>query len=750
MLDKQYQPDIYEEKLYQLWLEHDCFNPDSEINLQNPLRKNKPEAFSVIMPPPNANDPLHVGHAMFVTIEDILVRYARMQGKDTAWIPGTDHAGIETQFVFEKKLKKEGKSRFDFDRDTLFQMIWDYVKTNSDTAVAQIKKLGASADWSRFKFTLDPDIVKNVLTTFVKMNEDGLIYRENRLVNYCYKCGTAFSNLEVDHQEQNSKLYHLKYGPLTVATTRPETIFADIAIAVHPTDERYLKYHNQYVEFEGLIGKVKLLVIADDFVDPEFGTGAVKITPFHDFNDFAFYQRHKDKFKDVDVEMAIDFNGRLTKITGKYQGLKALASRAQIVSDLEEKQLIEKTDNNYHNKLSVCYRCQNPIEALPLPQFYVKVKTLTEAVTKELDKGSVAVYGAGHDKILRHWLDKLEDWNISRQIVWGIRMPVWYDAIANPKLQIGFLDKDKQRVSGTLAELQNKFSLAEIKKGLQSLSAPMGAEYMVSLSEPGENYLQETDTFDTWFSSSQWPVVTLKNNKANDFERFYPTSVMETAYDILMFWVMRMLMMGLYSTKKVPFSKVYLHGLIRDSKGLKMSKSKGNVINPMEITQKYGADALRMALVIRSSHGLDKSVSDADFKAARNLSNKIWNASRFILMQIEEGKTTQSGAHDQLVLDKAKEISTNVSKNLDKLQLGVAADTLYSEFWHWYCDIVIEEAKTGLVGQDALITVLKTFLKLLHPFVPFVTEAVWQELLTQNLGSEQEKILASSPWPSSL
>lgn len=746
MLDTNYQAKNHEDQIYKLWLEHDCFNPDSEIN-QNLIKKSKKakESFSIIMPPPNANDPLHVGHAMFVTLEDILIRFARMQGKDTVWIPGTDHAGIETQFVYEKKLKKEGKSRFNFDRNTLFQMIWNYVSDNSAIAVDQIKKLGASADWSRYKFTLDKDIVKTVIETFIKMNKDGLVYRTNRLVNFCPKCGTAFSNLEVNHKEQETSLYYIKYGPFVLATTRPETKFGDTGLAVHPADKRYQQYVGQEIKVEGLNGNFKLKVIADEFVDKEFGTGVVKITPYHDFNDFAAWQRHKDELPEP--IQVIDFEGRLTKATGKYAGLKVAIAREQVVKDLEEKGLLVKIDKNYHNNLSVCYRCGNAIEPLPLPQFYIKVKKLTQAVIKKIDQGEVKVYGAGHDKILRHWLETLEDWNISRQIVWGIRLPIWYKIEENLDAQITFIDREKQRVNGKLAELLEKYQIEQIRLGLQNISANVEAKYLIAQENPGEEYLQETDTFDTWFSSSQWPFVTLLNNKPGDFERFYPTNTMETAYDILMFWVMRMLMMGIYKTGKTPFKNVYLHGLIRDAKGQKMSKSKGNVVNPMEINEKYGTDALRMALIIRSSAGLDKSVGDGDFKAARNFSNKLWNASRFILLSKEENKNKQSTScpNDQIFKDKLKQITKDIGKNLDSFQLGVAMDTLYNEFWHWFCDHCIEESKNGLINQSLMLEGLITFLKLLHPFIPFVTEAIWQELSSQNL--VDEKILASSAWP---
>jgi len=774
-MDKHYQAKENETKIYQLWEKADAFNPDSDINQK--LKNDDLPSFSIIMPPPNANDPLHLGHAAFLTLEDILIRHARMTGHDTLWLPGADHAGIETQFVFEKKLKKEGTSRFHFDRATLYQMIWDYVATNSQIAIKQSKQLGASADWSRFKFTLDDDIVQSVIATFKQMLEDRLIYRANRLVNYCPKCGTGFSNLELDHREEIGSLYYLKYGPITIATTRPETIFADVAIAVHPKDQRYHKYHGQTIEYQGLFGLVKLLVIADDFVDPEFGTGAVKITPFHDFNDFAFWQRHQAELKQavqnnqlgyVELKeklinnnqlsaeeinspaLAIDFTGRLTKFTDQYAGLKAHIAREKIVSDLQEANLIEKIDRNYLHSVTSCYRCGSNIEPLPLPQFYVKVEPLTKAVLEKIKKKELTIYGAGHDKILKHWLENLEDWNISRQIVWGIRLPVWYDAQENPQLRISFIDKNQARISGPIGELLTKYSFAEIEAGLQSLTAPIDAQFVVSQEKPDPNkqYLQETDTFDTWFSSSQWPVVTLKNNQPDDFERFYPTTIMETAYDILMFWVMRMLMMGLYSTQQLPFKKVYLHGLIRDSKGQKMSKSKGNVINPLEIGEKYGTDALRMAIVIRSSAGLDKTLSEADFQAMRNLNNKLWNAARFILLQKEnQAITDQNTAKlDKKFTKNLEKIVLAVSRNLDQLQLGLAADTLYNEFWHWFCDQCIEDAKKGLISQEKLFDGLVIFLKLFHPFIPFVTESIWQILYQEQLVAEP--LLMTSRWPS--
>ncbi len=747
-MDKHYDHTQCEHKIYQLWESLESFNPDSKLNSAN-KKETQNEPFTIIMPPPNANDPLHVGHAMFVTIEDILIRYHRMLGDDTLWLPGTDHAGIETQFVFEKKLQKKDQSRFNFDRETLYKMIWDYVQENSDTSINQMKKLGASADWSRYKFTLDQDIVDTVLNTFVKLSEKGLIYRANRLVNYCTKCGTGFSELEINHLEQTNPLYYIKYGPLVVATTRPETKFADVALAVHPEDKRYQEYVSKVLEVPGLFTTYQLPVIADEFVDPKFGTGVVKITPYHDHNDFEFFEKHKNEelLKNTAPQKAIDFSGRLTELAGPYQGLTIFTGRKKVVEDLEKNKLLVKIDQKYNSSVAICYRCKRAIEPLPLPQFYIKIKPLIKPIIEDLDRGKLKVYGAGHDKILRHWLEILEDWNISRQIVWGIRMPVWYDSRKNPQINITFIDQSKQKQTGSLSELLKNHDLSEIKAGLQSLLAPEEAEYEISLEEPSEYHLQETDTFDTWFSSSQWPVATLKNSKPGDFERFYPTQVMETGYDILMFWVMRMLMMGKFLTNKLPFNTIYLHGLIRDAKGQKMSKSKGNAVNPMEVAEKHGADALRMALVIRSSAGLDKSIGEPDFKAARNLTNKLWNAARFILLMIEDKpfKSQQLLPLDTKFTQDLSSVVKEVSDQLQRYQVGLAAETLYNRFWHWFCDECIEQCKNDQISLENLTVGLTTFLKLFHPFMPFITEQLWQKLVEDNL--VEEKLLISGQWP---
>ena len=741
-MEPKYLPEEHEAKIYALWQQHDSFNPDHYKTKKG--RSQKP--FCIIMPPPNANDPLHIGHAMFVAIEDTLTRFHRMLGDDTLWLPGTDHAGIETQFVFEKKLQKQDQSRFQFDRTTLYQMIWEYVQANSDTAIDQIKKLGASCDWSRFKFMLDKDVVELTKKTFEQMHKDGLIYRDIRLVNYCTKCGTSYSELEVQTIEQTTNLYYVRYplidSPnkyIIVATTRPEPIFADTHLAVHPKDAPH-KY---------LIGKQVLnpltsepmTIIADEFVDPKFGTGIVKLTPAHDANDFAVAQKHH-----LPMHIAITREGKLSAAAGKYAGLKVADAREQIVVDLTEQELVEKIDTAYKNTIKTCYKCGRTIEPLPLPQFFVAVnkpgKSLTKAALKSLASKETKIYGAGREKILKHWLENLNDWNISRQIVWGIRIPVWYQVDGyETEIRASFLDAAGGYVTGTLENLLKSHSLAKIIKGLQTVSADIHVPYSVGNAPPRNKhtYLPETDTFDTWFSSAQWPVTTLKTTNKSDFARFYPTSVMETGYDILPFWVMRMLLLAIYLTGKSPFSEVYLHGLVRDQHGKKMSKSKGNVVNPLDMVAKYGADAVRMALVIRSTPGIDKSVGERDFLAMRNLTNKIWNATRYVVQQTTLDSPALPG--DKAVCKKFAQLAKQTTTLLIKRKIGVAADTIYNQFWHWFCDECIESHKQNKLSTRCLRATLQTLLQLLHPFMPFVTETCWQEL-------SGESLLIESTWPS--
>ena len=739
-MDKNFNHTEHEERIISAWEKSGVFAAPEASKAKAEGKR----PFSIIMPPPNASDPLHVGHAMFVTVEDILVRYHRMRGDATLWLPGTDHAGIETQFVFEKKLAKQGKSRYDFDSKTLYKMISDYVTEFSGVSVQQMKRLGASADWERFRFTLDEDVVGFVLNTFEKLHKDSLIYRSERLVNYCVKCGTSYSELEVEYEEKTGALYYIKYplvegGDIMVATTRPETMFGDTAVAVNPEDEKYKQLVGKMVRLP-LTERV-IPIIADSMVEKEFGTGAVKITPAHDMADFETGKRHG-----LPLVQIIDFSGRMTETAGEFAGMKVELARAAVVEKLDSLGLIAQTKNHVHG-VGTCYRCHSVIEPLPLAQFFIKTGTLAEKALRSLETGETVVLGAGRDKILVNWLTNLKDWNISRQIVWGIRIPVWYDSEKNPEMEVGFLNLAGEYVKGNLDEMIGLgHTLEEIELGLQTLRSPVGAEFVVSKSKPGENYLQETDTFDTWFSSGQWSVVTLATNKPGDLEYYYPTSVIESGYDILTIWIMRMMLLSIYLTGKTPFKWVYLHGLIRDEQGRKMSKSIGNVVNPLDLVEKYGADALRMALVMSTTPGNDSNVGEAKVRGMRNLANKIWNAGRYVLENSRQKDPSTSlgmteGANDEEFKEKLKMMVEGVTGQLESLKIGLAAETVYNEFWHWFCDEAIEAHKNLKISDAVLRDGLTTFLKLLHPFVPFVTEAVWKELFP-NKG-----LLAASSWP---
>src|SRR5258708_5346270 len=526
-MDKIYSHKETEDRIYKFWEEKGFFKP--EVN-----PKGKP--YSIILPPPNANAPLHFGHAMYV-IEDILIRYRRMKGDSALWLPGADHAGFETKFVFKKNVQKTGKSRFDYDRDTLYKMIWDFVQSNRPIMENQLKKLGFSLDWSRKKFTLDPDIISIVYKTFKKLHDDGLVYRGYRLVNYCTFDGTSFSDLEVIHKEKESSLYFVKYffekggGNISVATTRPETIIADVAVAVNPKDKRYKDLKGKNVI--NPITNERLPIIFDSSVDMEFGTGALKITPGHEPKDFEIAQRNNLK-----GESLIGFDGKIKE--GKYKGLYAKQAREKVAEDLEKEGLIEKIEKIIH-QAPVCYKCQNIIEPLLMEQWFVKMEPLAKPAMEALKKGEIKISPKRLEKVLSDFLENIRDWNISRQIVWGIRIAAF---------------KNKKTGGWVVTEGE----------------APTVGDWE-----------QDTDTFDTWFSSSQFPFATLQTTKPDDFERFYPTDVMETGYDILRWWVARMIMMGLYKTGKIPFRDVVLHGMVNDPKGLKMSKSKGNVVDPLEI-----------------------------------------------------------------------------------------------------------------------------------------------------------------------
>ncbi|MBF8250106.1 MAG: valS [Candidatus Levybacteria bacterium] len=702
-MDKVYNHKDVEERIYKNWEEAGYFKP--EINPQG-----KP--YSIILPPTNANGALHFGHAMYV-VEDILIRYHRMQGFSALWLPGTDHAGIETQFVFEKRLRDQGKSRLDFKKAELYEMIKAYVDENRGGIEKQLRRLGFSLDWSREKYTLDEDIVKIVYKTFKKLYDDGLAYRAKRLVNYCTFDGTSFSDLEVIHEERKSLLYYIKYGPLVLATTRPETKFGDTAVAVHPNDKRYKKYIGQELEIETVLGRAKIKVIADESVDPEFGTGVVKITPAHDFNDFEIGIRHNLPLKQV-----IGFDGKMNHFAGKFAGLYIKQARKAIVEEMQAKGLIEKIDENYQNRVGLCYKCKNVLEPLPLEQWFVKMEPLAKPAIEAVKSGKIKIYPKSFEKRYFQFLENIRDWNISRQIVWGIRIPAW-----------------KNSKTGKWVVTDGE--------------APKG-----------KDWVQDEDTFDTWFSSAQWSFATLMTNCDCDgsggfFDHFYPTSVMETGYDILPWWVARMVMVGIYRTGKVPFKNILLHGLVNDPLGKKMSKSKGNVINPLELVDQYGADAVRFALIYGNATGNDQALSYPKLDAARKFTNKLWNMGRFIDMnrtsvfakastdkqksKVKSQNLTElvkiaKNESDKEMIKEVGELVKKVTKDLEKYNFNYAAEGLYEFIWHEFADKYIEKVKAQksklkTLDRNSFVILNSSFLillKLLHPFMPFVTEEIYQ------------------------
>jgi len=717
VMDKAYDHALVEDTIYKKWEEQGLFKPEVNPN-------GKP--FTIILPPPNANGSLHFGHAM-MSLEDIMIRYNRMKGAAALWIPGADHAGFETQFVFEKKLLAEGKSRFDYDRETLYKMIWDFVHENKGGMENQLRKLGFSVDWSRQKFTLDPDIIEVVYKTFKKLFEDDLVYRGNRLVNYCTRDGTSFSDLETVSEVKEGVLYHIQYplvegGHIVVATTRPETIFGDVAVMVHPEDARY----------KDVVGKLAHLpltdreipIIADLYVEREFGTGAVKVTPGHDSNDFEVGRRHE-----LPLIQVIGFDGKFQS-TGVVDGLYSKQARVKVLELLKEKNLLAE-EKQHKMVIKTCYKCKTVLEPLPLEQWYVKVKPLAERAIEAVKKGEIKIFPKNFETWYFQWLENLNDWNISRQIVWGIRIPAWQ---------------------------------CEECKGwtVTGGETPSGCSKCQSV-----KLKQDQDTFDTWFSSGQWPFATLQTTQSGDFEKFYPTTVMETGYDILKAWVSRMAMLGIYMTNKAPFQHVVLHGLVNDPLGKKMSKSKGNVINPLELVETYGADAVRFALVYGTALGNDQSLSYPKLDAARKFTNKLWNMARFIEFQqtkypelvadslrVAEIFTDMDSIsnrlpdQDKLIVEKTNKLILDITEHLDRYQFNYAAEKLYEFAWHEFADVYIEQSKVSMENESTrqqsftvLVSVFAAILKLLHPFMPFVTEELYGQL---KLG---EKMLIIESWP---
>lgn len=710
---KPYDPAEHEAKIYKLWEESGFFNPDNLPATENGERS---EPFTIVMPPPNANASLHAGHALFVTVEDIMTRFARMRGKKALWLPGSDHAGFETQVVYEKKLEKEGRSRFQMTREDLYKEIWDFVQENKSSMENQVRSLGASCDWSRELFTLDDRVIKIVYDTFKQMEDDELLYRGARTVNWCPKHQTSLSNLETNHHERTDPFYYIKYGPFTIGTVRPETKFGDKYVVMHPDDERYKAYeHGQEIEVEWINGTITATVIKDKASDPEMGSGVMTITPWHSNVDFEIAKRHN-----LDFEQIIDWRGKLLPIAGEFEGMNIKDARPKIVEKLKEKGLLVDVDENYKHSVPCCYKCEREIEPQIKTQWFVKMRPLADKAIAALDAGEFAFVTDRDERVYRDWMAKIDDWNISRQIAWGIPIPA--------KVCVD------QACGHGMVDLDDTISKCE---------------------KCGGNVEQDPDTFDTWYSSGQWPLATTGYPESGDFKTYYPTSVMETGKDILFFWVARMLALGLYRTGSVPFKKVYLHGMVRDKKGLKMSKSKGNVIAPSEIQERFGTDALRMGLIVNNAPGTDMNLDPDKVNAYKKFANKLWNISRFVLDATgdyagEATYTTEDAGNIQDALEKNVE---TITKYMDDDRFDIASEKLYHFVWDYFASELIEESKPLLQSDDASVKAsrqrllreyLVTSLKLLHPYMPFVTETIWQELPKE---MKDQDILMVCSWP---
>ncbi len=741
-MEKAYNFKEAEEKRYDFWEKKGYFKPKIDAT-------KKP--FTIVLPPPNASGKMHTGNVLMIAIEDLLIRWHRMKGDPTLWVPGTDHAGTETQITFERELKKQGKSRFQYTRKQLYDEIWQFVQNNKHLIEGQIRRMGASVDWSRYTFTLDDDVVDTVHSTFEKLHSDGLVYRDNYMVNYCPVCGTTYADIEVTHEEKKDPLYYMKYGPFTIATVRPESKFRDTALAVNPKDKRYKKWLGQTLEIPGLLGPITMTVIPDPEVKPEFGTGIMKVTPAHDPHDFELGKKFNlPVFPIIDLNGRMDFSWFLEKTdidpkyrerAEKYHRKKVREARKLMVEDLQTDGLLEKVDESYTHSVPVC-KAGHEIEPTVLPNWFIRVETLKKPASEAVKSGKVKIYPKWREITYTRWMETMHDWAISRQNVWGIRIPVWYDATKNPALQITFLTKDNTAQTGRLGELLETYSLADIKAGLQTVLAPAQASYVIQKTSPGDTFIQETDTFDTWFSSGQWPLVTLKYPNSEDFKFFYPTSVLETGWEILSKWVSRMIMFGMYLTGEPPFEYVYLHGIVKALDGRKMSKSLGNVINPEDYIQEFGVDALRMGLISGTANGKDFAFPKDRVIAYKHFANKLWNMGRFILMMREQyGKAVpifdatsmkkQLAEEDKEILKGLQKLIKSVDVSLGKFRFADAAEAIYQFMWHEVADKYIESAKQR-EDKDVALSVLThvyiTGLKLLHPFMPFVTEEIYQQM----------------------
>lgn len=694
-LAKQYIPNDYEPNIYALWETSGALEPTGV---------GKP--YSIIMPPPNANGNLHIGHALDMNLKDILIRYHRMKGDDAVFIPGADHAGFETWVVYERELTKQGKSRFDFSRDQLYSQVWNFVQEKRGNMELQLRALGVSASWKHLTFTLDDKVINTVYDTFKKMWDDNLVYRGERIVNYCTEHQTSFADIEVEHKNEKGKLWKIAYptldkiGEIIIATTRPETMLGDVAVAVHPDDERYKKLIGTRILLP-IVDK-EIPIIADEYVDMSYGTGAVKITPAHDPNDFEIAKRH-----DLPIESIISPEGKMINVPAQFLGLTPVEARARVLEALEALEL-RRGETEIEHAVGHCYKCGSVIEPMIKEQWFIKTQSLAQPAIDALKKEEITFYPASKRKELIAYLEQLKDWNISRQIPWGIPIPAFVN------------------------ENDPKDWIFDTRTNEQSIVVN------------GTTYIREEDTFDTWFSSGQWPYIVTDYLTDGDLANYFPTDMMETGMDIMRAWVSRMIMLSLYRTGKLPFKEVYLHGMVNDEHNQKMSKSKGNVINPMELVAEFGSDATRMGLISGRAPAQSQAFNRGSVIAARNFCNKLWNIARFVEAQIGDNHQIvdlepQTPA-DHWIIRQLNDAANNIAVRLEQYRFSEASETVYHTIWDDVADWYIESSKTA-INRPLLSWVLATSLKIAHPFAPFVTETIWQTL------NYTDGILMREAWP---
>jgi valyl-tRNA synthetase len=703
--EKRYDPQKTDARWYQVWVERGYFRADVLV---------PGEPFCIVIPPPNITGSLHMGHALNTTLQDILVRWKRMDGYNTLWLPGTDHAGIATQWVVEQQLAREGTNRHAYGREQFIERVWRWREESGRTIVRQLMRLGASCDWSRERFTMDEGLSRAVRKVFVSLYREGYIYRGDYIIQWCPRCMTALSDLEVDYEERDGKLYYIKYGPLALATVRPETKLGDTALAVHPDDERYRDYVGQTLTIPSVEGDIHIKVVADAAVDPAFGTGVVKVTPAHDPQDFEIGRRHG-----LEIRQVIGFDGKMNALAGKYAGLDRFECRRQIVADMQALGLISKIED-YRHRVGLCYRCRTVVEPLVSRQWFARMKDLAEPAIEAVRSGRIQFVPSMWVNTYHEWMLNIRDWCISRQIWWGHRIPAWYCAACDEV---------------TVAE-----------------TTPTACEHC-----QGSELRQDEDVLDTWFSSGLWPFSTLGwPDDTPELERYYPTSVLVTAFDILFFWVARMIMLGLKFKGNIPFHKVYIHALVRDAEGQKMSKSRGNMIDPLEVMDQYGTDALRFTLAALAGQGRDIRLSEERIQGYRNFMNKIWNAFRYCELnfsltgeRVPELQYATLEVADRWILSRLQGVIAATRRALDEYRFNDAASELYQFFWHEFCDWYLEITKLRVAGpeperlnaQVVLWQVFETSLRLMHPFIPFLTEELWQQL------PHQGDTIVKAPYP---